>query len=156
MPSNTIKSEVAERCKIVACEHIIYNNLFQKGKSAMSRKSLFVIGICLFLLVSLIASLLVFVSSKSQAANPPTLSWIKHQALPLQTTDPRAPLDDLQPLQPIVGSASIVGLGEATHGSHEFFTMKQRLLEFLVEKMGFTMFAMEAVGALGSRSTPMF
>ncbi len=117
----------------------------------MSRKSLFVIGICLFLLVSLIASLLVFVSSQSQAANAATLSWIKQQALPLKTTDPRAPLDDLQPLQPIVGSASIVGLGEATHGSHELFTMKQRLLEFLVERMGFTMFAMEGSWSAGEQ-----
>lgn len=39
--------------------------------------------------------------------------------------------DDLQPLQQIVGDASIGGLGKATHGSHEFFTMKHRLLEFL-------------------------
>jgi erythromycin esterase len=57
----------------------------------------------------------------------------------------------LQPLQQIVGSASIVGLGEATHGSHEFFTMKQRLLEFLVEKMGFTMFAMEGSWSAGEQ-----
>jgi erythromycin esterase len=52
-------------------------------------------------------------------------------------------LDDLQPLQQIIGNATIVGLGEGSHGAHEFFTMKQRLLEFLVEKMGFTLFAME-------------
>ncbi len=68
--------------------------------------------------------------------------WIKQHALVLNTTDPNAPLDDLRPLQPLVGTASIVGLGEATHGSHEFFTMKQRLLEFLVQHMGFTLFAM--------------
>ncbi|MBN2305532.1 MAG: erythromycin esterase family protein, partial [Anaerolineae bacterium] len=37
-----------------------------------------------------------------------------------------------------------VALGEATHGTHEFFTMKHRLFEFLVQEMGFTIFAMEA------------
>lgn len=36
-----------------------------------------------------------------------------------------------------------MGLGEGSHGAHEFFTMKQRVLEYLVEKMGFTLFAME-------------
>jgi erythromycin esterase len=36
-----------------------------------------------------------------------------------------------------------VGLGEQTHGTHEFFTMKLRVLEFLVKHMGFTTFALE-------------
>lgn len=80
-------------------------------------------------------------------APPPDLqavqSWIRQSAVPLKTTNPAAPLDDLAPLQAIVGDAAIVGLGEGSHGSHEFFTMKQRLLEFLVERMGFTLFAME-------------
>ncbi len=80
-------------------------------------------------------------------APPPDLqavrSWIKQNAVPLQTINPTAPLNDLASLQQIVGDAAIVGLGEGSHGSHEFFTMKQRLLEFLVEKKGFTLFAME-------------
>jgi erythromycin esterase len=80
-------------------------------------------------------------------APPPDLqavqSWIRQQAIPLKTTDPQASLGDLQPLQQIVGNASIVGLGEGSHDAHEFFTMTQRVLEFLVEKMGFTLFAME-------------
>lgn len=78
-------------------------------------------------------------------------SWIKQHAIVLKTTDPDAPLDDLAPLQQLVGNATLVGLGEGTHGSHEFFTMKQRLLEFLVEKMGFTMFAMEGSWSAGEK-----
>src|ERR1700693_5949410 len=78
-------------------------------------------------------------------------SWITQHAVPLKTVDPQAPLDDLQPLRQIIGTASIVGLGEATHGSHEFFSMKHRLLEFLVEKMGFTMFAMEGSWSAGEQ-----
>lgn len=77
--------------------------------------------------------------------------WLKQHALVLNTTDPNAPLDDLLPLQPLVGTASIVGLGEATHGSHEFFTMKQRLLEFLAQHMGFTLFAMEGSWSAGEK-----
>jgi erythromycin esterase len=50
-------------------------------------------------------------------------------------------------LKDIIGTARIVALGEATHGSHEFFQMKHRLFEFLVEEMDFTVFAMEAYWA---------
>ncbi|HEX4817269.1 MAG TPA: erythromycin esterase family protein [Nonomuraea sp.] len=38
----------------------------------------------------------------------------------------------------------MVGLGEATHGSREFFLAKHRLLEFLCGELGFTTLAMEA------------
>jgi erythromycin esterase len=43
----------------------------------------------------------------------------------------------------MIGDARIVALGEATHGTHEFFTLKHRMVEFLVQEMGFTVFAME-------------
>jgi len=58
--------------------------------------------------------------------------------------DPTVKDDDLAVLDPMVGGASIVGLGEATHGSSEFFRMKHRLLRYLVERKGFTAFGMEA------------
>jgi erythromycin esterase len=44
----------------------------------------------------------------------------------------------------VVGKARVVGLGEATHGTREFFQLKHRMLEFLVEELGFTVFAIEA------------
>lgn len=70
--------------------------------------------------------------------------WLKAHATVLGTTDPGAGLDDLQPLEQMIGSAHLVGLGEGTHGAREFFRMKHRILEFLVKRMGFTTFAMEA------------
>jgi erythromycin esterase len=76
-------------------------------------------------------------------------AWISEHAIKLNTTDPNATFDDLQPLQQIVSDAPIVGLGEATHGSHEFFTMKHRLLEFLVEQKGFSMFSLEGNWSAG-------
>lgn len=48
------------------------------------------------------------------------------------------------PLKQMIGDAKIVALGEATHGTSEFFKMKHRILEFLVKEMGFTAFAIEA------------
>ncbi|HYO78271.1 MAG TPA: erythromycin esterase family protein [Thermoanaerobaculia bacterium] len=70
--------------------------------------------------------------------------WIRATAVPFATTDARTGTRDLEPLREIVGDARIVSLGEATHGSREFFTMKHRVLEYLVEEMGFTIFAIEA------------
>jgi erythromycin esterase len=43
-----------------------------------------------------------------------------------------------------VSDRAIVGLGEATHGSSEFFKAKHRMLKYLVENHGFKIFAIEA------------
>ena len=50
----------------------------------------------------------------------------------------------MQPLKKIVGDARIVSLGEATHGTREFFQLKHRMLEFLATEKGFTIFSIEA------------
>jgi erythromycin esterase len=71
-------------------------------------------------------------------------SWLQANAVALATTAPGSGTNDLAPLRSMIGSARIVGLGEATHGSGEFFRMKHRLLELLVQEMGFRVFAMEA------------
>lgn len=44
----------------------------------------------------------------------------------------------------MIDGARIVALGEATHGTREFFKLKHRLVEFLVAEHGFTTFAIEA------------
>ncbi len=71
-------------------------------------------------------------------------TWLRDHALSLATSDPDADFADLQPLKAIIGDARIVALGEQTHGTHEFATMKHRLVRFLVREMGFTTFAIEA------------
>jgi erythromycin esterase len=85
----------------------------------------------------------------SDQIEQPVLDWIKSNAHPLTTTDPNAPLDDLQPLKSILGEAEIVGVGEATHGSHELWSMQHRILRYLVERMGFTGFVFEAPWPVG-------
>jgi len=70
--------------------------------------------------------------------------WLRGAAVPFDRVDPADDLDDLEPLRRLVGDARIVSLGEATHGTREFFQMKHRILRFLVERMGFTAFAIEA------------
>jgi erythromycin esterase len=70
-------------------------------------------------------------------------AWIRQWASPLKTVELGASDADLQPLKSIVGNATIVGLGEATHGTHEFFALKSRVVEYLVQQMGFNTFALE-------------
>lgn len=62
----------------------------------------------------------------------------------LRSTEPDAPAAGLRSLGAMIGDARVVGFGEATHGSHEFFTMKHRVFRYLVEEKGFTTFALEA------------
>jgi erythromycin esterase len=74
----------------------------------------------------------------------PAVAWLKEKAIPFTTPEAGHGFADLQPLKKIVGDARIVALGEATHGTREFFQMKHRLTEFLASEMGFTLFAIEA------------
>ncbi|QBD74857.1 erythromycin esterase family protein [Ktedonosporobacter rubrisoli] len=71
-------------------------------------------------------------------------SWIKQHAYPLANTEPGGKLSDLSPVNQIIGDARVIGIGEATHNSHEFSTIKQRIFEDLVQNKGFTTFALEA------------
>jgi erythromycin esterase len=71
-------------------------------------------------------------------------NWLATNAIPLDTVEAGHGFADLQPFKKIISSARIVSLGEATHGTCEFFQLKHRLLEFLVNEMGFNVFIMEA------------
>jgi erythromycin esterase len=75
---------------------------------------------------------------------PEVSTWLRENAIPFDTTDPNSDFQDLMPLKELIGDARIVALGEATHGTHEFFEMKHRMLRFLVEEMGFNTLAFEA------------
>jgi erythromycin esterase-like protein len=77
-------------------------------------------------------------------SDKPPVAWLRSHAIPLKTVEAGHGFDDMQPLRGIVGGARIVELGEATHGSREFFQLKHRMLEFLVSQMGFTIFSIEA------------
>lgn len=61
----------------------------------------------------------------------------------LEGSSYKLPNDDLNALKPILKDKEIIGVGEATHGTKEFFEMKHRLFKFLVEEMDFRVFAIE-------------
>ncbi len=69
---------------------------------------------------------------------------LRRYAVRLVSVEPGKEMGDLAAFGRAVGDARIVALGEASHGTREFFQMKHRLLEYLVQKKGFTVFAIEA------------
>ena len=52
--------------------------------------------------------------------------------------------DDYHPLIDLIGDAPIVLLGEASHGTHEFYHERARITRRLIEERGFTAVAVEA------------
>jgi erythromycin esterase len=76
-------------------------------------------------------------------ASPEVVAWLKANAIPLATAEPGGGMQDLEPLRTVIGNARIVSMGEATHGTREFFQLKHRLIEYCVSQLGFTMIAFE-------------
>lgn len=72
------------------------------------------------------------------------LEWVGRAAAPLDAVQAGRGFADLGAVDAIVGDARLVGLGEATHGTREFFQIKHRLIEYLVVKKGFRAVAFEA------------
>jgi erythromycin esterase len=60
-----------------------------------------------------------------------------------------ADADQFAAIGAAIGNARIVGMGEGSHGSSEFFAFKNRLFKYLVERKGFTVLAMEAYWGAG-------
>jgi len=81
------------------------------------------------------------------AAEPPpaeVVAYIADHGIPLASVEVGKGDADLAPIGKLVAGARIVALGEATHGTREFFQLKHRLVEYLVGRQGFTVFAIEA------------
>lgn len=72
------------------------------------------------------------------------VSWLRSRAVRLETLQAGGSRRDLAPLAHSWARLDVLGLGESTHGTREFFTLKHRLLEFLVLELGLQIVAMEA------------
>jgi len=109
------------------------------------RRYLFRVSSFLGVIFVFSAGFLVSCNRNSEAErNITPAKWLQDNAIRFNTSEPGNQYADLLPLKEIIKDARIVALGEATHGTREFFQMKHRLTEFLVREMGFTIFAMEA------------
>jgi len=79
-----------------------------------------------------------------RARRDSVLQWLRETGVRLATVEAGHGFEDMAPIESMVGSARLVALGEATHGTREFFQLKHRMLEFLVSELGFTVFGIEA------------
>lgn len=80
-------------------------------------------------------------SVKSQAKWDESFTHYINQLI---TTNPTSSdYSDLSSLDVSLADTKIVALGEATHGTKEFFTTKHRLIKYLVEKLDFRVFVIE-------------
>jgi erythromycin esterase-like protein len=73
-------------------------------------------------------------------AQTATTAALKQEALPLRA----GMLSDYDPLLESIGNARFVLLGEATHGTHEFYRERAEITQRLITEKGFTAVAIEA------------
>ena len=89
-----------------------------------------------------------YVQPPAPTPHPPeVVEWLRKNAIPIATAQPGGGVDDLRPLGDLFAGARVVSLGEATHGTREFFQLKHRILEFCVTELGFDAFVIEAAFA---------
>lgn len=98
--------------------------------SVAGRRVVLAITFALFLVVPLLAD---------DPGDP-----IGHGLWRLSGSSPTLPQSELEPLREIVGGAQFVGLGEPIHTSGGFYEMKDRVVRYLVEQMGFRAFGIES------------
>ncbi|GER92093.1 erythromycin esterase [Dictyobacter vulcani] len=104
-------------------------------------------SLCYFLMILLCLTGVLTACEQGPAGtsqtNDPVKAWIEQNVVPLNSVEPGSSDEDLVHLQKEIGSASIVGLGEQTHGTHEIIMLKTRLTQFLITRMNFRTFVME-------------
>jgi erythromycin esterase len=98
-------------------------------------------------LVHLTSIFLFAVKLPAQDTTQEVITWLTQNSFPVSHVDPGNGFTDLQPLKKILEGVQFIGLGEATHGTSEFFKIKGRLVEFLVSEMGFTAIALESTSS---------
>ncbi len=72
------------------------------------------------------------------------ISWLRNELIAINSSDPAINESSMDSLLEKIGDAQIVALGEATHGTSEFWKIRQKITRYLVEKKGFRAVLMEA------------
>ena len=72
----------------------------------------------------------------------PAINWLQSNAQPIPAANPRP--DDLISLVRVLDGGQVIGIGEATHGTHEDFAFKAALIRALVEHGELRVLALEA------------
>ena len=64
--------------------------------------------------------------------------------IPLVTSSPNESFENLKQLDSYFTGKQVIAMGESSHGTHEFFTMRHRIFKYLVLHHGFNTFFLEA------------
>lgn len=73
-----------------------------------------------------------------------SINWLNSNVHPLQSGSNTESLDDLHFLAALVKDKQIIGLGEASHGTSEFYIQKGRIVKYLVNELNYRLIAFEA------------
>jgi erythromycin esterase-like protein len=76
------------------------------------------------------------------ASGQDTLNWINQNAYELKS-DSTSTNNDLSFLLKELSGKTVVGLGEASHGTREFYIQKTRIIEYLINKCDFKLLSFE-------------
>jgi len=96
---------------------------------------------CLSLFIIL---LLVFPKAIAQKSDSDIIESLNQHIIPISTFQPDSNFQDIDFLKGTLKDKHVVGLGEATHGTHEFFKYKDRLIRYLVTNLDFKAIAFES------------
>lgn len=69
--------------------------------------------------------------------------WLDSVSVPIRSLEPDTPTDDLARLAEWTRGAAIIGLGDGSHGTKEFYSVKHRIIEELVRDAGVRTIAFE-------------
>jgi erythromycin esterase-like protein len=69
----------------------------------------------------------------------PAIEVVRTEAIPFENVS-----RGLRPLLDAIGEARLVLLGEASHGTHEFYRIRAELTQALIRERGFSVVAVEA------------
>jgi erythromycin esterase len=89
-------------------------------------------------------TLFLIIKSSAQDKTGRIVDSLNEVIVPINTLSPDSNLSDLAFLKKTLADRSIVSLGEATHGTEEFFIYKDRLIRFMVSELGFKAIAFES------------
>lgn len=97
----------------------------------------------MFVMVLVVTLCINFITFEVESADNLTYK-LKENTIPIKTTKPGQDFGDLIDLKSFLKDKKIIGVGESTHGTADFFEMKHRIFEFLVEEMGYRTIVLEA------------
>jgi erythromycin esterase-like protein len=106
-------------------------------------------NICLFLATFLVVSTSFAQTNGSKLSVNKVFKELSNQGfdrliIPINSVYPSSNTSDIASLSASFSDKSIVALGESTHGTSEFVTLRHRMIQYMVEHLNFRVIAIEA------------